>query len=88
MSIGKWVAASCVALIMGSGVAVAAEAECTDALLEQRQKAFGAYLQENPDKAEKVGQAVATVEEKYGGEPPREKQCEALDELLVEIKKL
>ena len=62
--------------------------ECTDAMLQEKQEALGTWLQANPDKAEKVGDAVAKVEEKYGGEPPREKQCDALDELMVEVKKL
>lgn len=54
----------------------------------ERQKALGEYLQANPEKAAKMDQAVAKVEEKYGGEPPREKQCDAMDELMEEVKNL
>ncbi len=86
MSIVKLIAAGSVAILMTAGTAAAAE-ECTDEMLEERQEAFGAYLEAHPDKAETVGDAVAIVEKKYGGEPPRDKQCEAMDQLLEEIKK-
>lgn len=85
MKIAKMIAAGCVAVAFSTG---AAFAECTDADLEKKQEELGAWLQANPDKAEKVGEAVAIVEKKYGGEPPREKQCDALDELMEEVKKL
>ena len=85
MNIAKMIAAGCVAVAFSTG---AAFADCTDADLQKKQEELGAWLQANPDKAEKVGEAVATVEKKYGGEPPREKQCEAMDLLLEEIKKL
>lgn len=87
MTLVKWIAAGSVAMMMSAGAAMAAD-ECTDAMLEERQEALGAYLKDNPEKAEKIGDAVATVEKKYGGEPPREKQCQALDELMEEVKKL
>lgn len=87
MTFAKWIAAGSLVLAMGTGSALAAD-ECTDAMLTERQGALGKWLQEHPDKAEKVGEAVATVEKKYGGEPPREKQCDALDELMEEVKKL
>ena len=87
MTIVKWMAAASVAVVMSAGSALAAE-ECTDAMLQEKQEALGTWLQANQDKAEKVGEAVATVEKKYGGEPPREKQCDALDELMEEVKKL
>ena len=87
MNIVKWAAAGSIALMMSTGAALAAD-ECTDAMLEERQEALGAFLKDNPDKAEKMGEAVAEVEKKYGGEPPREKQCQAMDELMEAVKKL
>lgn len=86
MFIEKWLAAGCVAVVMSMGSAFAAEGECTDEMLEAKQNEFGAYLQANPEKGEKVEAAVAQVEEEYGGEPPRERQCEALDKLIETIK--
>lgn len=88
MTFGKLMAAGCVALVMGSTGAAMADDECTDDMLLERQKVLGEYLQANPEKAAKMDQAVAKVEEKYGGEPPREKQCDAMDELLEEVKNL
>ena len=88
MTFGKWMAAGCVALVVGSTGAALADDECTDDMLMQRQTTLGEYLQANPEKAAKMDDAVAKVEEKYGGEPPREKQCDAMDELLEEVKKL
>lgn len=87
MTFARLIAAGCVALAIGAGGALAA-GECTDEQLKERQDALGEWLQQNADKAEKIGEAVAVVEKKYGGEPPREKQCDALDELMEEVKKL
>lgn len=87
MTLTRLIAAGCVGLAIGAGSALAAD-ECSDAQLKERQDALGTWLQQNPDKVEKVGEAVAMVEQKYGGEPPREKQCDALDELMEAVKKL
>lgn len=86
MSFVKVMAAGCVAVAMMGGAALAEE--CTDAMLEERQEMLGKWMQANPDKAPGVEGAVKKVEAKYGGEPPREKQCQALDELMEEMKKL
>ena len=88
MSIEKWLAAGCVAVAMSMGSALAAEGECTDEMLEAKQGELFAYLQANPEKGEKFESAVAEVEEEYGGEPPREKQCEAMDKLMAAVKAL
>lgn len=87
MTLVKWIAAGSVAMMMNAGAAFAAE-KCTDAMLEERQEALVAYLKDNPEKAEKMQDAVKTVEAKYGGEPPRDQQCKAMDELMEEVKKL
>ena len=88
MTFEKWIAAGVVAAALSAGPAYAADDDCTDDALTARQEALGAYLQEHPEKVDMMGDAVAKVEEKYGGEPPREKQCQAIDELLEEVKAL
>ena len=86
MGFVKVMAAGCVAVAMMGGAALAEE--CTDAMLEERQEALGKWMQDNPEKAPGIEGAVKKVEAKYGGEPPRDKQCQALDELMEEMKKL
>ena len=76
------------ALALTPGAALAADDACTDEMLTKKQEALGAYLQANPEKAAKMHQAVAPVEAKYGGAPPREKQCMAMDDLRAELEKL
>lgn len=86
MNLAKLIAAGSLAFALTTGTALA---ECTDAMLQEKQEVLGKWLQDNPDKAEKVGEAVKKVEAKYGGkEPPREKQCDAMDDLMEEVKKL
>lgn len=88
MSIEKWLAAGFVAVVMSAGPALAADGECTDEMLEAKQGELFAYLQANPEKGEKLETVVAEVEKEYGGEPPREQQCEAMDKLMAAVKAL
>lgn len=60
--------------------------DCDEEDRTVRQAALGEYLQENPEKTAKMQEAVATVEADYDGEPPLEKQCEALDKLITILK--
>lgn len=63
-----------------------AKGDCDEASRQTRQAALGEYLKANPEKTSKIQDAVATVEADYGGEPPLDEQCEALDKLLTILK--
>lgn len=71
-----------------SPAALAAEDACTDAMLEDRQTALMAFMEANPDKAPAVMEIIGKIEAEHGGEPPREKQCAAMDQVLTEAKAL
>ena len=86
MSLLKIAGAAVVALGLTAGHASAADGECTDKALEDKQTALMEYIKANPDKADKVEAAAAEVEKDYGGEPPAAKRCEAMDKLLAKLK--
>ncbi len=88
MKTGRVLGAALVALSLGAGSAMAAGDACTEEMLEERQAALMAFMSENPDKAEAVMGLIEEVEKDYGGEPPEDKQCEAMDRLLEGAKAL
>jgi len=75
-----------VALTLGAGAAMAANGVCTDDLFEAKQGDLMAYIGENPAKAAKLEDVAAEVEKDYGGDPPEEKRCEAMDKLQTLLK--
>lgn len=74
------------ALAFSAAPGLADEASCTQAQTEESMKALEAYLTANPAKEEKLPEAATIVEQKYGGEPPVDKRCEALGLLVEQLK--
>lgn len=55
---------------------------CTDAVIEEQELQIEKFVEDHPDRLQGVVATIAEVESEYGGEPPREKMCEALDKVL------
>lgn len=85
MNIAKWIAAGLVALMMSSGIALAAE-DCTDEKYVQRATALEEYLQLNPKLGPLMDDLAKSVEAKYGGKPTDKQRCTAMDELMIVLK--
>ena len=59
--------------------------ECTEADAEKLSEEVIAFIQKNPDSAQKIEGIMAEIEKEYGGEPSQEQVCEALDKLLKRL---
>ncbi len=88
MTYAKTLGGALLAIALGTGSALAADGECTEAQLEAKQDQLFEFMSANEDKEAEFEEALKAVEAKYGGEPPREKQCEAMDKLLERVKAL
>lgn len=69
---------------LGTGAAFADD--CSDEDVADRREIVIAFLDENPEKEPEFSALAASVEAEYGGEPPREKLCEAMDKVIAGLK--
>lgn len=80
----KFAGALIIALGLSAGSAVAAG--CSEADFEAKQKELMEHIKANPGKASKIEGLAKEVEKEYGGEPPVDKRCEAMDKLTAKVK--
>lgn len=84
MNIRHLLAAAATFAIMGTGAAFAND--CSDEDVAERREVVIAFLDENPEKEPEFSALAASVEAEYGGEPSREKLCEAMDKIISGLK--
>ena len=73
-------------LVAGLGTGAAFADNCSQADSEKKRDELVAYIMENPGKADMVTPIQKEVEKDYGGEPPAEKRCEAVDKIMTKLK--
>ena len=81
MNIKHLLAAAATFAILGTGAAVANY--CSDEDVAERREKVIAFLDQNPEKEPEFSALAANIEAEYGGEPPREKLCEAMDKVIA-----
>ena len=84
MNILRLAGATVVAVGLGAGAALADA--CSQSDFEKKRGELIAYIDANPAKALLVTPIQKEVEKDYGGEPPAEKRCEAVDKIIVKLK--
>ena len=65
---------------------VHADEACTEERAEALTEELLTMLNEDPDAAQRIDSHMEAVEQEYGGEPPEDKVCEALQKVIDRAK--